>query len=52
MPPLIDAPAVPKKQWVAAQKLVNNGHFKLGFKMDDMFVIPSEKLVATLPGAA
>lgn len=48
---LIFAPPVPKKQWVKAQDLMKMDYFKLGFKMGNDLVIPSERLVRTLPGS-
>ena len=49
--PLELSPVVSKKTWVAAQKLVDQQVFKLGYKFGDKFVVPSEKLLASLPGS-
>lgn len=48
--PIALAPAVPKKEWVKAQKLASSNYFSLAYKMGDAFVVPSEKLLSTLPG--
>ena len=43
-------PVVKKDLWVKAQKLVSKSHFKLAYKMGDSLVVPSESLLARLPG--
>jgi len=46
----LDAPVVSKDQWVNGQKLYEKEHFKLVYKMGDASIVPSEALVAKLPG--
>lgn len=47
---IVLAPPVKKEEWVKAQNLIKMGYFKLGFKMGDDLVVPSEKCVRELPG--
>ena len=46
----VDVPVVKKEKWVLAQKLVAKSHFKLAYKMGDKVIVPSEQLIAKLPG--
>jgi hypothetical protein len=48
--PIMLAPPTKKKDWAKAQKLVDSKLFELAYKMNDKLVIPSEKLMRTLPG--
>jgi hypothetical protein len=47
--PLAIVPPVGQKVWMSAQTLVRKGWQNLGFKMNNTYVFPSEKLLDDLP---
>jgi len=51
MKKLAVAPCPKKETWVKAQKFVSEGIAKLGYKLGDALIIPSEKLIQSLPGS-
>ena len=54
--PWVEAPPIPAKDWIAAQKLVVKGWQNLGYKVTmhgkEVMIFPSEKLLDSIPEAS
>ena len=52
----MEAPPIPAKDWIAAQKLVVKGWQNLGYKVTihgkEVMIFPSEKLLDSIPEAS
>jgi hypothetical protein len=49
MPAFVTVPPVPRTAWKSGQKLWRKGWANLGYKLNNTFVLPSEKLLETMP---